>query len=86
MDYSTTAKQLLGKLGGEKNIISVTHCMTRLRFVLKDESSIRDEQIKAISGVVGVMRKGGQYQVIIGNEVSKCYSEILKLGNFSDQD
>lgn len=86
MDYSTTAKQLLGKLGGEKNIISVTHCMTRLRFVLKDEAGIQDEQVKAISGVVGVMRKGGQYQVIIGNEVSKCYSEILKLGNFSEQD
>lgn len=86
MDYSTTAKQLLGKLGGEKNIISVTHCMTRLRFVLKDETGIQDEQVKAISGVVGVMRKGGQYQVIIGNEVSKCYGEILKLGNFSDQD
>lgn len=85
MDYSTTAKQLLGKLGGEKNIISVTHCMTRLRFVLKDETGIQDEQVKAISGVVGVMRKGGQYQVIIGNEVSKCYSEILKLGNFGDQ-
>lgn len=86
MDYSTTAKQLLEKLGGEKNIISVTHCMTRLRFVLKDEAGIQDEQVKAISGVVGVMRKGGQYQVIIGNEVSKCYSEILKLGNFGDQD
>lgn len=60
--------------------------MTRLRFVLKDEEGIQDEQVKAISGVVGVMRKGGQYQVIIGNEVSKCYSEILKLGNFSEQD
>lgn len=86
MDYSTTAKQLLGKLGGEKNIISVTHCMTRLRFVLKDETGIQDEQIKMISGVVGVMRKGGQYQVIIGNEVSKCYNEVLKLGNFGDED
>lgn len=85
MDYSTTAKQLLGKLGGEQNIDSVTHCMTRLRFVLKDEAGIHDDQIKAIPGVVGVMRKGGQYQVIIGNEVSKCYKEIMKLGSFSDE-
>lgn len=59
--------------------------MTRLRFVLKDEAGIHDDQIKAIPGVVGVMRKGGQYQVIIGNEVSKCYKEIMKLGSFSDE-
>ena len=85
MDYSTTAKQLLEKLGGEKNIVSVTHCMTRLRFVLRDESGINDGQVKAISGVVGTMRKGGQYQVIIGNEVAKCYNEFLKLGKFGEQ-
>ncbi len=85
MDYSTTAKQLLEKLGGEKNIVSVTHCMTRLRFVLKDEAGINDGQVKAISGVVGTMRKGGQYQVIIGNEVAKCYNEFLKLGKFDGQ-
>lgn len=85
MEYATTAKQILNRLGGEKNIISVTHCMTRLRFVLNNEKSISDEQMKAIPGVVGVMRKGGQYQIIIGNEVAKCYKELCKLGNFSDQ-
>lgn len=84
MDYSATAKRLLEKLGGEKNIVSVTHCMTRLRLVLKDETNIHDEEVKAIPGVVGVMRKGGQYQVIIGNEVAKCYNEFLKLGKFGD--
>lgn len=86
MDYTVTAKQILERLGGEKNIVSVTHCMTRLRFVLKDEKDISNEQIKAIPGVVGIMKKGGQYQIIIGNEVSKCYNEFLKLGNFSDQE
>lgn len=85
MEYEATAKQILNRLGGEKNIISATHCMTRLRFVLKDEKSVSDEQIKAIPGVVGVMRKGGQYQIIIGNEVAKCYKELCKLGNFSDE-
>ena len=85
MDYTATAKQILDHLGGEKNVASVTHCMTRLRFVLRDESGINDAQVKAIPGVVGVMRKGGQYQIIIGNEVSKCYGELMKLGAFSDE-
>lgn len=85
MDYATTAKQLLERLGGEKNVTSVTHCMTRLRFVLNDEKRVSDEQVKAIPGVVGVMRKGGQYQVIIGNEVAKCYNELVKLGRFGGQ-
>lgn len=84
MDYTVTAKQILNQLGGEKNIVSVTHCMTRLRFVLNDEKSVSDEQVKAIPGVVGIMKKGGQYQIIIGNEVAKCYKEITKLGKFSD--
>ena len=57
MDYSVTAKQILEHIGGEKNVASVTHCMTRLRFVLKDESGIDDGKVKAIPGVVGVMRK-----------------------------
>lgn len=84
MDYSVTAKQILEHMGGEKNVASVTHCMTRLRFVLKDESGIDDGKVKAIPGVVGVMRKAGQYQIIIGNNVAKCYQELTKLGSFQD--
>lgn len=85
MDYAPTAKEILKKVGGEANIVSVNHCMTRLRLVLKDESIAKDEEVKAIKGVVGVMRKGGQYQIVIGNEVAKCYKEFVKLGNFGDQ-
>lgn len=84
MDYSVTAKEILEKVGGEKNVASVTHCMTRLRFILRDESLADDEKIKAIKGVAGVMKKAGQYQVIVGNEVAKCYKELVQLGNFSD--
>ena len=58
--------------------------MTRLRFVLKDESGIDDKAVENIPGVMGIMKKGGQYQVIIGNNVAKCYSEINKLYGFSD--
>lgn len=84
MDYSVTAKELIKKLGGEKNVDLLTHCMTRLRFVLKDESGIDDKAVENIPGVMGIMKKGGQYQVIIGNNVAKCYAEINKLYGFSD--
>lgn len=84
MDYSIVAKKILEKLGGESNVVSVIHCMTRLRFTLKDESIVNDEEVKKIKGVMGIMKKGGQYQIIIGNDVAKCYKEVLKLGNFSD--
>lgn len=84
MDYAVVAKKILEKIGGESNINSVQHCMTRLRFVLKDENKADDEAIKKIKGVMGVTKQGGQYQVIIGNNVGACYKEILKLGNFKE--
>lgn len=84
MDYSVTAKEILKTIGGKANILTVTHCMTRLRFVLKDEAVVNDDEIKAIIGVAGVMKKAGQYQIIIGNDVAKCFKEFMKLGNFSD--
>lgn len=84
MDYSITAKQLLEKLGGEKNIASLAHCMTRLRFVLKDESIVNVKEVEQIPGVMGSMRKGGQFQIIIGNNVAKCYAEMQKIVHISD--
>ncbi|MGL4664559.1 MAG: PTS transporter subunit EIIB, partial [Clostridium butyricum] len=84
MDYKLVAEKIVDSLGKEKNISSVMHCMTRLRFTLKDESIVDDEKVKNIKGVMGVMKKGGQYQVIIGNNVGACYKEVLKLGNFSE--
>lgn len=84
MDYSTTAREILAKVGGETNIVSVSHCMTRLRLTLKDESIVQDEEVKAIKGVAGVMKKAGQYQIVIGNDVANCYKEFLKLGSFGD--
>lgn len=84
MDYAIVAKKILEKIGGESNVNSVQHCMTRLRFVLKDESKADDEAIKKIKGVMGVTKQGGQYQVIIGNNVGRCYKELVKLGNFQE--
>lgn len=82
MNYGETAKELLKAVGGPENIRTLTHCMTRMRFVLKNESAVSDETVKAIPGVLGAARKGGQYQVIIGNDVTQCYQEFMKLGSF----
>lgn len=84
MDYSIVAKKILEKLGGESNVNSVMHCMTRLRFTLKDESIINDDEVKNINGVMGIAKQGGQYQIILGNNVSKCYKELVKLGKFEN--
>ena len=84
MDYAVTAREILEKVGGASNVAGANHCMTRLRLTLKDQSLVDDSQVKAIKGVVGVMKKAGQYQIIIGNEVAKCYKELCKLGNFGD--
>lgn len=85
MDYSATAKEILEKVGGEANIVNVSHCMTRLRLTLKDESIVSDEEVKSIKGVAGVMKKAGQYQIVIGNDVGNYYKAFLKLGNFENQ-
>ncbi len=85
MKHENTAADVLKLVGGEKNVDSVTHCATRLRFNLKDESIANGEAIKNVSGVMGVASSGGQYQVIIGNEVNKVYRALTELGHFSNQ-
>lgn len=83
-DYSGISKEIVNKLGGVNNIESVTHCMTRLRFVVKDDSKIDVAGLKEQKGAVGYVAQGGQHQVIIGNNVAKAYAEVLKLGNFGE--
>lgn len=77
------AQNILDAVGGVSNVQNVAHCMTRLRFVLKDDSIPQDEEVKKISGVLGVARNPGQYQVIVGINVPKVYEEICKLGGFA---
>ena len=84
MNYEIVSKEILEKIGGESNVSSVQHCMTRLRFILKDDSKADDEGIKKIKGVMGLAKQGGQYQIIIGNNVGQCYKEVIKLGNFNE--
>lgn len=82
MNFERIAKEVLENVGGVNNVAHVTHCVTRLRFNLKDDSKADIDKIKKIKGVMGQVNKGGQFQVIIGNDVSDVYKELLKLGNF----
>ena len=77
--FSKETKQLLEYIGGKENINAVTHCVTRMRFVLNDQSKADIEKIEKIKGVKGTFTQAGQFQVIIGNQVSEFYSEFVKV-------
>lgn len=79
-DDARIATEVLEAVGGPENVSSVLHCMTRLRFYLKDDSKKDDEKVKGIKGVLGAQMKSGQYQVIIGTNVPEVYDEIVKAG------
>lgn len=79
MNLKETAPKIIEYLGGKENIKTHTHCMTRLRFVLNDDSKINEEALKALKGVKGVVKQGGMFQVVIGAEVEQLYNEILPL-------
>ncbi|MBQ1493255.1 MAG: PTS glucose transporter subunit IIA [Blautia sp.] len=84
LDYVSTSKAIVDAVGGIGNIASATNCMTRLRLVLNDESKADDAKVKSIKGVKSVIKQGGQYQIVIGNEVSNLFKEFSKLGKFSE--
>lgn len=71
-------KELLEYVGGKENIASLMHCVTRLRFVLKDESKVDIKKIEALPTVKGTFTQAGQFQVIIGNQVSEFYKEFAE--------
>ncbi|CDZ85564.1 PTS system cellobiose/arbutin/salicin-specific transporter subunits IIBC [Citrobacter koseri] len=78
-NYAALARSVVTALGGVDNITAVTHCMTRLRFVLKDDAQVDSATLKTLSGVLGVVRSDNQCQVIIGNTVSQAYREVVSL-------
>ncbi|MDF9823964.1 PTS system beta-glucosides-specific IIC component [Breznakia sp. PF5-3] len=81
--YEQLAKDIVKNVGGKDNINSLTHCITRLRFKLKDESLANDDVLKNMNGVVTVMKSGGQYQVVIGNHVPKVYDEVVEVAGIA---
>ena len=81
--YTELAQDILAHVGGKENVNSLKHCVTRLRFDLKDESKADDDYLKQRDGVVTVVKAGGQYQVVIGNHVPDVYDEVLKVGGIA---
>ena len=77
------AQDVLEAVGGKSNVSMVTHCATRLRFNLKDMSIPNEDEVKAIPGVMGIMKAGGQFQVVIGQNVDKVYEYVCALGDFT---
>ena len=74
--YDGLARIIIQNVGGKDNIAGLTHCITRLRFQLKDESKANTDVLKATDGVVTVIQSGGQYQVVIGNQVGEVYDAV----------
>ncbi|MDY4760535.1 beta-glucoside-specific PTS transporter subunit IIABC [Streptococcus thoraltensis] len=79
-DYTELAKDIVAHVGGKDNVVNLRHCVTRLRFVLKDESKADTDYLKARDGVVTVVKAGGQYQVVIGNHMPDVYAAVLEQG------
>lgn len=77
MDYKKVGIQVLELVGGTKNVNKLTHCATRLRFELNDKSKVEMKKLENLPGVISVVDKGGQFQVIIGNDVQTSYRAII---------
>ncbi|MFP7255528.1 beta-glucoside-specific PTS transporter subunit IIABC [Terribacillus goriensis] len=83
MKYEQLAKDIIEQVGGRENVNSVVHCITRLRFKLKDENKANTEALKNMDDVVTVLKSGGQYQVVIGNHVPDVYKAVAHVGGFT---
>jgi PTS system beta-glucosides-specific IIC component len=83
--YTALAKDIVENVGGKENIVALAHCVTRLRFNLKDEGKANDDVLKNMEGVVTVMKTGGQYQVVIGNHVPEVYREVTEVAGIASQ-
>lgn len=79
--YDGLARIIIQNVGGKSNIVSLTHCITRLRFKLKDESKANTDILKGTDGIVTVIQSGGQYMVVIGNHVADVYDTVVKAGH-----
>lgn len=83
--YQTLAKEIVKNVGGKENVSGLVHCITRLRFTLRDESKAQDDVLKAMEGVVTVMKSGGQYQVVIGNHVPEVFEDVMPLLDLKEE-
>ena len=75
--YQALAREIVKNVGGKDNVSGLVHCITRLRFTLRDEGIAKDQALKDMEGVVTVMKSGGQYQVVIGNHVPEVFEDLI---------
>ncbi|WP_250193100.1 beta-glucoside-specific PTS transporter subunit IIABC [Bacillus velezensis] len=85
MDYHKISKEILQLVGGEENVQSVIHCMTRLRFNLYDNAKADRNGLEQTEGVMGTNISGGQFQIIVGNHVPKVYQALMESSGLSDE-
>ena len=83
--YDGLARIIIQNVGGKSNVTALTHCVTRLRFKLKDESKAQTDILKETDGVVTVIQSGGQYMVVIGNHVPDVYDAVISVGHFGPE-
>lgn len=84
--YESLAREIVEKIGGKENIVSLTHCVTRLRFVLQDESAADEGGLKSMEGVVTVMKSAGQFQVVIGSHVPEVYADVCAVAGIENRE
>lgn len=84
--YEALAKDIVKNVGGKDNVAGLVHCITRLRFTLKDEGKANDDILKNMDGVVTVMKSGGQYQVVIGNHVPEVFEDVMTILDLKEEE
>lgn len=84
MSQEKLAREIVERVGGEKNVESLVHCATRLRFVLKDDSKADKTALEKTEGVIAVKENGGQFQVVVGNKVPEVYQAIGQISSILD--
>lgn len=77
MDYKKLAYEILPLIGGKENVSKLTHCATRLRFELYDYDKVKVDNLSNLSGVISIVNKGGQFQIVIGNNVTTTYQVLI---------
>ena len=82
--YDALSRIILQNVGGKANINAITHCITRLRFNLKDEAKANTDVLNSTDGIVTVMQSGGQYQVVIGNHVPDVFKSVVAVGHLEN--
>lgn len=79
MDYRKIAEDIIKNVGGKENIESLTHCFTRLRFILKEENRANKPRIEQLEGVISVVQAGGEYQIVCGAKVEHIYDALIQV-------